>query len=198
MTRAVVFERGGRARIAAVRFRPGGAAPFLGVPAEDLTDRVVDTADLGLRWLAEAPFQGDDVIGGVRTLERTLLERLPGVNSHEPQIEHAISALLGPDPPSIAVLARRVGWSRQQLGRAVRRAVGVSPKRLARVARLQRATALLQAEPDPGLAAVAIRAGYFDQAHMTRDFRDLADVTPAGAAASHGSIRPIRSLLGSL
>src|SRR4051812_22470183 len=51
MTRASLFDPGGPVRIAAVRFRPGGAVPFLRVPAIELTDRTVPCDDLGVRWL---------------------------------------------------------------------------------------------------------------------------------------------------
>ena len=72
--------------------------------------------------------------------------------------------------------------------------VGIGPKQLARVARLQRAVALLQGGSG-SLAAEAAALGYFDQAHMARDFRALAGVTPAAVRLERGSIFPIRSLL---
>ena len=71
-----------------------------------------------------------------------------------------------------------------------RRHVGVSPKQLARVARLQRTLLALHDVP---LAQLASAAGYYDQAHMTNDFSELAGVTPAEARDSV-SIFPIRSL----
>jgi hypothetical protein len=54
MTRAIVFEPRAAVRIAAVRFRPGGAVPFLGVAAAELTDRTLPCDDVGARWLARA------------------------------------------------------------------------------------------------------------------------------------------------
>jgi transcriptional regulator GlxA family with amidase domain len=72
----------------------------------------------------------------------------------------------------------------------------VSPKQFARTARLHRTVDLLQRGASSGLADAALRAGYFDQAHMSRDFHDLAGVTPRMAAAAVGSIRPILSIFG--
>jgi AraC-like DNA-binding protein len=77
---------------------------------------------------------------------------------------------------------------------ALSRHVGVSPKQIARVARLQRAVDELQRGRGVNLADAAVRLGYFDQAHMALDFRDLASVTPLIARASASSIFPIRSL----
>src|SRR5262245_36468230 len=50
MTHAIVFAPGAPVRIAAVRFRPGGAVPFLGVAASELTDRTLPCAEIGARW----------------------------------------------------------------------------------------------------------------------------------------------------
>jgi AraC-like DNA-binding protein len=52
----------------------------------------------------------------------------------------------------------------------------------------------LQRGAGNGLADAALDLGYFDQAHMARDFHALAAVTPVEAAAGVGSIFPIRSL----
>jgi AraC-like DNA-binding protein len=187
MTRPLLLEAGPPARVVAVRFRPGGAVPFLREDAHALTDRQADTASLGLRWASALAARGLVTAGA---LEHALLEQLPA--PPDPLVAHAVGLLFGMAAPSVDGLARRIGWSRQHLGRAFRTHVGISPKQLGRVARLQRALARLQ-HGTLRLAQEAADLGYFDQAHMSRDFRALTGLTPGAAAA--GSIFPIRSLL---
>jgi AraC-like DNA-binding protein len=196
MTRAVVFDPKKPVRSEAVRFRPGGAVPFFGVSADELTDRVVESTEIiGARWLAPAFLDEFAFLGeAVRMLERCLLGRLQAIRAPDPIVAYAVSRLFGPAPPSIATLSRQTGWSRQHLGRVFRSQVGVTPKQLSRVARLQRAIDDLQRGRAASLADLALRLGYFDQAHMARDFRELAGVTPLIARASADSIFPIRSL----
>jgi AraC-like DNA-binding protein len=183
------------ARIVAVRFRPGGAAPFLALPAHELTDRRVDSTELGLGWLAPARLHdAPDLDTAVRVLERELLGRLSAVAAPDALVVHAVGLLLAPAPPPVDALARRIGWSRQHLRRAFRAHVGIGPKEFGRIARLQRALQGLQAR-DGSMAATATDVGYFDQAHMARDFRALAGVTPLYAQGARGSIFPIHSLL---
>jgi len=196
MTRAAVFEPRAPVRIAAVRFRPGGAVPFLGVAARELTDRTVACEEMGARWIAGSPWSDAAYeVRAVDSLQRLLLARLGARERPDPLVAYAAAALFGPEPPSIEALGREAGWSRQHLARRFQFHVGVSPKQLARVARLQRAVVDLQRGRGDGLADAALRLGYFDQAHMARDFRALAGVTPAEARAATGSIFPIQSLL---
>jgi AraC-like DNA-binding protein len=193
MTRAVLYAGGASASIAAVRFKPGCAAAFLRVPAHELTDRVVTAAELGLRWLTAPPSEPGEPSGALAALERLLLDRL-GVLSLELGGRHAARRLFAARAPNIEQLASELGRSRQQLARIFRRELGVSPKELGRIARLQRAVDRLQGQPALALAAAAIELGYYDQAHMARDFRELAGITPSQARRSAGSIFPIRSL----
>jgi AraC-like DNA-binding protein len=199
MTRPLVLAEASAASMIAVRFRPGAAPPFVGTPACALTDARVDCGALGLGWLSERE-ERTDLVAAARALERRLLQRLAVVPRPDPLVAHAVGALLGPAPPRIEALAARIGWSRQHLGRVFRAQVGLGPKELARVARVQRAVAALQRAPGQhgpaGLAALAAAAGYFDEAHMDREFRALVGVTPRLVKAAAGSIRPITSLFG--
>jgi AraC-like DNA-binding protein len=154
---------------------------------------VVDCHDLALDWTA--PLSGStDPLAALGALEGALLARLSGVAAPDPLVAFAVGALYGDRPPTVDALARRIGWTRQHLRRALRQHVGVGVKTLGRVARLQRAVDRLQRGPE-GLAGAAGALGYFDQAHMARDFRALADLSPAEVRAAAGSIFPIRSLL---
>ncbi len=193
MTKPFLAPGGAPGPIAAVRFRPGGAAPFLRLSAHELTDRHVDAADLGQAWLSEP--REATVDAAVRRLERSLLARLSAVRSPEPLIAHAVGLLFGAGAPPVEALARRIGWSRQHLARAFRAHVGIGPKQLSRVARMQRAIDAVQRARGAGLAATAVDLGYFDEAHLALDFRELVGLTPAAVRAARGSIFPIRSLL---
>ncbi len=202
MTRALLFHPRARVCSAAVRFRPGGAAPFLRLPADELTDRVLDAGEVEARWMAPGSSEAQaDPRAAVAALERRLLSRLHAIAEPDRAIAHAIGRLFTAAPPSIEELGRELGWSRQHLARRFRAEVGVGPKQLARVARLQRAVDHLQRADDGGagviavnLAGAAVDLGYFDQAHMARDFRDLAGMSPRDARDARGSIFPIRSL----
>jgi AraC-like DNA-binding protein len=131
----------------------------------------------------------------VAALQRSLLARLPAAALPDRRVAAAVRELFGAGPPPVERLARDLGFSRQHLARVFRDQVGVGPKVLARIARVQRALRTLQAGPDTSLAQAAAEVGFFDEAHMDRDFRALVGVTPGQAQAARGSIRPIPSLL---
>jgi transcriptional regulator GlxA family with amidase domain len=82
---------------------------------------------------------------------------------------------------SAGAVARELGWSDRRLLRTFRRQVGVPPTVYARIVRFRRALGLLGAAP---LGDVALTAGYYDQAHMNRDFRAFAGVAPGAYVGS--------------
>jgi AraC-like DNA-binding protein len=79
---------------------------------------------------------------------------------------------------AVSELAEETGWSRQHLARRFRDEFGLSPKLAGRVVRFDRARRLFESAAAPPLATVAAECGYFDQAHLTRDFVDLAGCPP--------------------
>jgi AraC-like DNA-binding protein len=89
----------------------------------------------------------------------------------------------------VEAVARELGCSRRHLAARFGEELGLSPKRLARVLRFRRAHALLGERPGTPLAGLAAECGYADQAHLTREFRALAGVTPGAFAASFPSVQ---------
>lgn len=79
----------------------------------------------------------------------------------------------------VADLAETVGWTRQHLARRFKDEFGLSPKLAGRVVRFERARGMLMATPSfVSIAQVAASCGYYDQAHLTRDFVELAGCPP--------------------
>jgi AraC-like DNA-binding protein len=103
---------------------------------------------------------------------------------------------------SVADLAAEVGWSERHLSESIRRETGLAPKAAARVIRFDHARRLLTAEATrygacPNLADLAVQAGYYDQAHLAREFGALAGCPPtvwlAEQTAQYGEFRNIQA-----
>ena len=74
--------------------------------------------------------------------------------------------------------ALALGWSRKRLARRFHDATGLLPREFAALARFERLTRALEADPNAPLAGAAAAAGYADQPHMTREVRRFASMTP--------------------
>ncbi|MFF9501285.1 helix-turn-helix domain-containing protein [Streptomyces sp. NPDC014656] len=167
------------ARYAGLRFAPGDAPRILGVPAAELRDRRVDPADLWgdgtARRLAERIGTAPDPAAA---LEAYALRRAARTGPADP-LTRAVAARLGAGRP-VGETAEALGLGARRLHRLSLDAFGYGPKTLARVLRLQRALELVRTGLP--LTEVAARAGYADQAHLTRDTRALAGTTPGAYA----------------
>jgi transcriptional regulator GlxA family with amidase domain len=89
---------------------------------------------------------------------------------------------------SIDDVASALGLSSRHLRRTFQATVGFGPKTYARIARFQRALALGRAAPGRW-SEVAHAAGYFDQAHLSADFRELARVSPGAVGEAVTRVR---------
>lgn len=165
-----------------VRFTAQGAA-CLGVPAGELTDRSVALDDIlapaRVAELSERLLAAPDDAARV-ALVVALLAELPF--ARDPVVTRALARLTDVRAPaSVAGVARELGMSERQLERRFVARVGLMPKRFARLARFERALALLG--QGSSLASVAQRAGYSDQPHLVREFRSFAGVPPSALRA---------------
>ncbi|MEZ4445092.1 MAG: helix-turn-helix domain-containing protein [Polyangiaceae bacterium] len=75
-------------------------------------------------------------------------------------------------------VAEALGVSERNLRRVFREAIGMSPKEFARLARFHRALREASASDRVDWAGVAVASGYYDQAHLIAEFREIAGVTP--------------------
>ncbi len=154
-------------------------ARLLGVQIADLTDRVVRLDDLGgaFATLGDRLASARDEEGRFTVLDTFLLDR--AVSSQADPLETAMALLRRPGPGTVEAAATALGWSRKRLAQRLRDATGLLPRAYVRLARFDRFSAALQAQPGESLAALAADAGYADQAHLTRDVGRLSAMTPA-------------------
>ncbi|NJP89306.1 AraC family transcriptional regulator [Nonomuraea sp. FMUSA5-5] len=162
-----------------IRLRPGAARPLFGVAVGELVDRVVLLEEL---WddAPPAPTGGSARI--LRHLETALLRRLAARSSSEVargELVRAAAEALEGHPgrrrEPLPALARRLAVSERHLRDVFADGVGLPPKRFERIGRVRSVLAQGRRAPWGQLAAAA---GYYDQSHMTAEFRDLMGVTP--------------------
>jgi AraC-like DNA-binding protein len=165
-----------------VRFRLGAAGPALGLPAAELADLTVPLAAV---WEAET--EERVAAGGLPALVQAVRRRLRAAERVDPLARAAALGLAAPGA-RVSTVGDRLGISERQLRRRFADAVGYGPKTLARVLRFQRFLALAAGESAGDLAGLAFAAGYADQAHLSRECRQLAGRTPAELLA--GGVRP--------
>ncbi|WP_411081234.1 DUF6597 domain-containing transcriptional factor [Streptomyces sp. cmx-18-6] len=193
-TRAFQVAPADRDSCAAIRFAPGTAPVLLGVPAHELRDHRAELTDL---WPASAVRRLTDRIDRApdpaEALERFALDRIADTGPPDPlTVAVAESLRRG---ASVAATAAEAGIGARRLHRRSLAAFGYGPKTLARILRLQRALALVRT----GLpyAEAACAAGCTDQAHLSREMRDLAGTTLgsyfAAADADANSETPLPS-----
>jgi AraC-like DNA-binding protein len=160
---------------------PPGARRLLGVPLSELGPPVTDLGDLLgpaadrlLDRLATAPAWA----ARFDLLDAELSARAATGAPPPPVAERAWRRLCGTGGRiGVARLAAELGCSRRYLSSRFAELTGVSPKTYGRIVRCRGAMRLLSTRPAP-LADVAARCGYFDEAHLIRDFRLLVGVSP--------------------
>jgi AraC-like DNA-binding protein len=161
------------------RFHPGAAPTLLRVPASELVDGYVPLAAIDAQLAArlDARLEGArDEREALVALELELARRLDRLERPDPAVRAAVE-LLRQGSASVAQVAERVFVSERQLRRRFTEEVGYGPKTLERILRFQRAVAELRSARVE-LARAAATAGYADQAHLSRESRRLAGLSP--------------------
>jgi AraC-like DNA-binding protein len=165
------------------------------------------TADLGVELTrGAAADDGADVAAGHRkdggvAAAGELAERLyeaPGWGARLDLLERAIARRVLAAPPlpaalewgwrrllesdgavPIGALAEELGWSRRHLAATFREQLGLPPKTIARLLRFERAAERLRRQDPVDLGRLALDCGYYDHAHLDRDFREFSGATPS-------------------
>jgi AraC-like DNA-binding protein len=166
-----------------LQLTPLGARALFGMPASELasavlpmdallgrrTDELVDRLDVARTWTDR-----------FAVLDDVLTRQIAEPQRIRDEVRFGWQRLLSTGgAATVASLAGEVGWSRRHFTNQFRAEYGLPPKMIARVLRFEQARALLVRPDRPSLARVAAECGYADQAHLARDWRELAGSSPS-------------------
>ena len=180
-TRAWQFGYPTPTRSVGVHFRPWGLAPFLPMPAAELCDRPATVEQIwGRPAIAELRHRltlADTPHDMLMLLEEELVRRLRAINGLD-IVRHLSSAIAetgGAVPISDLGVAARA--SSTYVAKRFKEVIGVTPKRLARSYRFTSTVLAINVAAPIDWGDVAAGAGYFDQAHFVREFREFTDAS---------------------
>ena len=179
--------------IIGIHFKPGGAFPFLGLPADELADSHIDletlwgnSANLLRERLCEATTPEDRF----EILQEALIKNLFRPMESHYAVAHALDAMDRRVDVSVRDIVKDVGLSQRRFAELFKREVGMTPKLFSRVQRFQRARGAIHVEDDPpDWADIALECGYFDQSHFIREFLEFSGSTPAAYFAEYKRFR---------
>ena len=199
MRTAEVFPLPTGSDLFGIRFHPGCARPFVGVPLDEITDRRVPLDDLPHRDIVNFGAVPPDARAAFadRMLPNMLQRWSRNAADEEPLAARAI-ALLRRARGGVGIrdVATALGVGERRLQRAFDRTVGLGPKAFARVMRMRAVAGRIDAAIAAALpirwTAVAFDAGYADQSHMIREFAELAGITPGAYATERRAVRNVQ------
>jgi AraC-like DNA-binding protein len=176
-----VLDTSQEASVIGVHFKPGGAFPFLGVPAGELHNLELDLDTL---WGAKAEEMRERILAAptpqakLRVLEQALLATARSFARH-PAVAFALREFEAvPHARRIADVTSAVGLSQRRFIDHFRDEVGLTPKLFCRVRRFQEVVRLVHPAREVDWTDVALSCGYFDQAHFIHDFRAFSGLSP--------------------
>jgi AraC-like DNA-binding protein len=184
-TQPVVLSLRGRVRGLSLTLRPGAAAVLLGVPAAELANGVAPLADLwtgeearALRGIGGTEDEGEHLQLLWSALQRRAM-RSGNLPADVRQARHAAGLIrAGGGQRNLREVAQALGVGERRMQQIFQEHVGLSPRAWSRLARLHTCVRLMREAQRPAWPELALEAGFYDQAHLANEFKQLSGLTP--------------------
>jgi AraC-like DNA-binding protein len=177
-----VVDQSGAIECVDLKLNPLGAYTLLAMPMDELANQAVDLGDVlgpDAGRLTERLANTAGWADRFAVLDEFLRARAEAGPRPSPEVGWAwrrLSDTRGAVP--VGSLAQEVGWSRRHLVTRFRQQVGLAPKTVARIIRFEGLLRRIARAGGAEWSRLAAECGYYDQAHMNRDFREFAGTTP--------------------
>ncbi len=189
MTRPILISPTGPVHLIGIRFHPGGTAPFFRLPMHELTNQVVELSGVSRKLtskLVSETLALPRIDQKIQVLQALLTKYLLENKNDLNMLRVATWMLRRSGIASMAEISRAAGLSNRQLERRFLADVGIGPKLFSRILRFQTVFRVVDKDA-PLWPLVALECGYYDQAHLIKDFRQFTHQTPAVLFAEHSA-----------
>lgn len=182
ITSTLDIEPTGTTGIFAVRFTPDGFLPFTKLTADQMENRAVPLDELfgeeGLQ-LEKEVLSAKSIDERIKVVEEFLLTKLTEAETANNLVKSCVDAMLKLNGQlSVGELSEQLQVNRRQLERKFATRVGLSPKQLAKIIRLQATLKMLLNQQFDSLTELAYEGDYYDQAHFIKDFKEFTGISP--------------------
>ncbi|MGG7661649.1 DUF6597 domain-containing transcriptional factor [Dyadobacter sp. BHUBP1] len=173
----------GKIRLLIAVLFPFGATALFKIPAPELRNQIVGCVDCfgtNVEWISDQIAASPAIHDKIRLAEHFLLTHLQNPGQNNALVTNAIDIIHSQNGLiSVAQLTRLTGAAERQLQRKFEEQIGISPKRYAGITRMQYALRMLRKRSSClSLAGIACEVGFFDQAHLIREMKNLSGLTP--------------------
>jgi len=188
-----VIDTACQASTIGVHFKPGGAFPFLKLPANELHNEHVSLVDL---WgtkaaeMREQLLEAETPAAKFRILEQYLMEKMMQVSAHHPAVVFALKKFRDFSPQrKVSDVTEQIGLSSRRFIQVFKEEVGLTPKQFYRIQRFQNVLSLIESERQIDWTNIAYHCGYYDQSHFIHDFRAFSGLSPTIYNLNQGKLQ---------
>lgn len=172
----------GKGSVFGIKFKPGGFYPFIKKPIANLTGQSIGIADV----LNIEPREMENLILSQRepehmvaTIEQLFLPSLPAPDNTVNHINQIIDHIIqNPDLTSVEEICEFAHLNKRTLQRMFSQYVGVHPKWVIKLYRLQHAAERMDYKTHEDFLKLSADLGYYDQSHFIKDFKSMVGKTP--------------------
>jgi AraC-like DNA-binding protein len=167
----------------AIRFYPYGFANFIKIPLNQLANKETALSllfgDKIANQLSEKIIKAKTTVERIKIIEVFLFDKLSDKTTIDNIVKTTIDTmLLSKGSKKLNTILKADLTKRRQLERNFTKQIGISPKQLGKVIRLQATLQMLFNQTTESLTEIAYESEYYDQAHFIKDFKEFTGITP--------------------
>ena len=181
ITKYIEIAPTGSSGIISARFLPEGISPFINMPVTSLENKAVAIGEMFIDGssLEKRVINANNNEERIKLIESFLLSKLVEPNTIDAITRSCVEVIFQSQGQiGVVELAGKMNINRRNMERKFSSAIGMSPKQLARVARLQSTLKMLEQKKFASLTSLAYENGYYDQAHFVKDFKEFTGMSP--------------------